>query len=285
MGGRIWVESTVGQGSTFLFTAKLGVSTRAAAVSSSPGTSAERNPGPLPSVALTTTHILLADDSEDNRFLIDEYLKRSPCVIDFAENGEIALAKMKSGHYDLVLMDAHMPVMDGYAATKAMRAWELAQGSRPVPILALTADAFKEAMEQSVAAGFNAHLTKPIGKATLLEAIQRYALPCDQPARPATPSTGKVAPVEPSVAAMAPRYLKNMEKSLQELRAAEAIQDYASIQRIGHNLHGTGGSFGFPLITQFGATMEQAAKDRDMGQIGSAILQLGSYLEQLLAGR
>jgi signal transduction histidine kinase/CheY-like chemotaxis protein len=280
MGGRIWVESTVGQGSTFLFTAKLGVSEHSTAVSSSPEANAERKPVPQPPIASGTAHILLADDSEDNRFLIAEYLKHSPYVIDFAENGEIALAKMKTGHYDLVLMDAHMPVMDGYVATRAMRAWELVRGSRPVPILALTADAFKEAVEQSVAAGFNAHLTKPISKPTLLDAIQRYALPCDQP----TSATTNAPPVEPSIAAMAPRYLKNMEKSLKELRAAEATQDYATIQRIGHNLHGTGGSFGFPLITEFGTAMEQAAKDRDIGQIRSAVLQFGSYLEQLLAG-
>ena len=277
MGGKIWVESTVGRGSTFLFTAKLGVSTQVAAVSSSPETSAEHKSVQQPSA---TAHILLADDSEDNRFLIGEYLKQSPYVVDFAENGEIALAKMKADHYDLVLMDAHMPVMDGYTATRAMRAWELVRGSRPVPILALTADAFKEAVEQSVAAGFNAHLTKPISKPTLLDAIQRHALPCDQP----TPSISTVPAVEPSIAAMAPRYLKNMEKSLKELRAAEATQDYATIQRIGHNLHGTGGSFGFPLITEFGSAMEQAAKDRDMGQIRSAVQQFGSYLEQLLAG-
>jgi CheY-like chemotaxis protein/HPt (histidine-containing phosphotransfer) domain-containing protein len=279
MGGRIWVESTVGRGSTFLFTAKLGVSTHAPAVSSRP--KVEHKPVPQPSTVSATAHILLADDSEDNRFLIDEYLKRSPYVVDFAENGEIALAKMKSNHYDLVLMDGHMPVMDGYAATRAMRAWELSQGARPMPILALTADAFKEALEKSVASGFNAHLTKPIGKATLMEAIRQYARPCDRPAQPTAPAANNV---EPSIAAMAPRYLKNMEKSLKELRAAEATQDYATIQRIGHNLHGTGGGFGFPLITEFGTAMEQAAKDRDMGQIRSAVLQFGNYLEQLLAG-
>ena len=128
-------------------------------------------------------HILLADDSEDNRFLIAEYLKRSPCILDVAENGEIALGMMKSRHYDLVLMDAHMPVMDGFDATRAMRDWERGQnGSAPLPILALTADAFKESAGQSAAAGFTAHLTKPIAKATLMDAIRRYASSCDRPA-------------------------------------------------------------------------------------------------------
>jgi signal transduction histidine kinase/DNA-binding NarL/FixJ family response regulator len=281
MGGRIWVESVVGQGSTFLFTAKLGVSKRPA---NSLGTGIRPGSSPQVTVRLAATHLLLADDSEDNRFLIGEYLKHSRCIVDFAENGEIALAKMKSGHYDLVLMDAHMPVMDGYAATRAMRAWERVQSARQVPILALTADAFKEAVEQSAAAGFNAHLTKPIAKLTLMDAIQRYALPCDRPNHAALPAAAPIA-IEPSVAAMAPRYLKNVEKSLQELHVAETAGDCATIQRIGHNLHGTGGSFGFPRITEFGAAMEQAAKDRDTGRIHSSISQFGSYLEQLLASR
>ena len=87
---------------------------------------------------------------------------------------------MKSRHYDLVLMDAHMPVMDGFDATRAMRDWERSRGTLPMPILALTADAFKEAAGQSAAAGFTAHLTKPIAKATLMDAIRRYAASCDR---------------------------------------------------------------------------------------------------------
>ncbi len=274
MGGRVWVESVVGQGSTFLFTAKLGVSERAATVVATlvAGVSA----------ALATWHILLADDSEDNRFLVAEYLKRTPCMLDMAENGAVALAKMKSGHYDLVLMDVHMPVMDGYAATVAMRAWEAETGARRLPIMALTADAFKEAVERSAAAGFDAHLTKPIGKPTLLEAIQRHALVCDHPAAVVR---SKPADTAPTVSSLTPRYLKNVQKELQELKRAEAAEDYATIQRIGHNLHGTGGSFGFPSITEFGAAMEQAAKDEDMQQARESLLQLENYVQQLHAGQ
>ncbi len=283
MGGKIWVESTIGQGSKFLFTAKFAVAEhpRAAATVQAAGAySDSRFP---PALQIAPIHILLADDSEDNRFLIAEYLKRSPCVLDFAENGEIALGKMKTRHYDLVLMDAHMPVIDGHDATRAMRDWERAQGSTPLPILALTADAFKESALESAAAGFTAHLTKPIAKVTLMDAIRRYSSACNRP-EPVSPSFGEALPspdLEPSVARLAPRYLKNVEKDLQALKTAEAGEDYAAVQRIGHNLNGTGGSFGFPRITELGALMEQAAKDRAKDKIRDSIYELVAYLEQL----
>ncbi len=272
MGGKIWVESTMGQGSKFLFTAKFAVSKRALA--GAPAQAAEAHPD----VQIAPAHILLADDSEDNRFLIAEYLKRSPCILDIAENGEIALGMMKGRHYDLVLMDAHMPVMDGHDATTAMRAWERLKGSPPLPILALTADAFKESAAQSAAAGFTAHLTKPIAKATLMDAIRRYALACSRPG-PLPPSTEE--DVDPSIAHLAPRYLNNVEKDLHALNAAQAAEDYAAIQRIGHNLNGTGGSFGFPRITELGAVMERAGEDRTMDKIRDSIDELAAYLEQV----
>jgi signal transduction histidine kinase/CheY-like chemotaxis protein len=279
MGGRIWVESTLGQGSTFLFTAKLGLSERTSLVSGSRDAGA---PASAASLDLPPAHILLADDSEDNRFLIGEYLKHSPCSLEFAENGEIALGKMKCRHYDLVLMDAHMPVMDGYAATKAMRDWESRHGYAPVPILALTADAFKDAVDESLAAGCDAHLTKPIGKTTLVHTIRRHARACDQPA-PSVVARAPAAAADAPLSALAPRYLKNMERELKTLRLARTAEDFNTIQRIGHNLRGTGESFGFPLITELGTTMEQAAKDRMMKEIEGAIEQLEIYLNKVLA--
>ena len=116
-------------------------------------------------------HILLVDDSEDNRLLITAYLKKTPHTIDIAENGAIALEKFMAGAYDLVLMDMQMPVMDGYTATRKIRQWEKQKGGRPTPVVALTAYALKEDTQKSLAAGCTAHLTKPIKKAQLLEAL------------------------------------------------------------------------------------------------------------------
>ena len=298
MGGTIWVESVIGQGSTFLFTAKLSVSNNAPtqfALPDQESLSSFRNAGgpASPGAPQNPIHILLADDSEDNRFLIEQYLKPIPnLILDTAENGEITLHKMQSNHYDLVLMDAHMPVMDGYTATRAMRAWESSQSRQPLPILALTADAFQEARQASEAAGFNAHLTKPIAKPTLLEAIHRHATPCTQqnlssfgeaggPASPAPPQPPAPPTTDPSIAALAPRYLANVQKELKKLQAAEQTADYPTIQRIAHNFHGNGTSFGFPRITELGAAIEQAAKDHNLPQIQATLAELTPYVHNL----
>lgn len=126
--------------------------------------------------------ILLVEDSDDNRLLIQAYLKKLPYVIDVAENGEKGVARFKECIYALVLMDMQMPVMDGYTATRQIREWEVEKGvstSGRTPIIALTAYALKEDTQKSLDAGCDAHLSKPIKKETLLETMRRYIRPSD----------------------------------------------------------------------------------------------------------
>jgi len=122
-------------------------------------------------------HILLVEDNADNRLLFRSFLKKTPYIITEAGNGIEALAAFKSAgeRFDLIFMDVQMPVMDGYAATAAIRRWERELDLQPTPIVALTAYALKEDEERSLAAGCDGHLTKPIKKSKLLEVIEKYA--------------------------------------------------------------------------------------------------------------
>ncbi|HOV90004.1 MAG TPA: response regulator [Syntrophorhabdaceae bacterium] len=121
-------------------------------------------------------NILVAEDNEDNRLLIWSYFKNTPHRIFLAENGKIAFEKYKESHetFDLILMDMQMPIMDGYTATSLIRAWEKENNIKPVPILALTAYALKRDEQKSIEAGCNGHLTKPIKRSKLFEAIDAY---------------------------------------------------------------------------------------------------------------
>ena len=131
---------------------------------------------PVVQADLSPLNILLVDDNENNRMLIQTFLKKTPYTIDTSENGEKAVEKFKSDQYNLVLMDIEMPVMDGYTATGKIREWEAENQQKATPIIALTAHALKEHIQKSLDAGCNAHLTKPIKKADLLAAIEKYAI-------------------------------------------------------------------------------------------------------------
>lgn len=154
MGGKTWVESTPGKGSIFSCTISI-------------------NKEQLSEDCLSLPlKILVVDDSLDNRNIIHAYLKKFPFEIYTAENGAEALSMMKCNHYDLVLMDIQMPVMDGLTATKMFREWEKENHKTHLPIAALTAFALKEDHDKSLKAGCDLHITKPVKKVTILETIK-----------------------------------------------------------------------------------------------------------------
>ena len=113
-----------------------------------------------------------------NREIAEEILEEDGFIIDTAEDGSIAVEKMKAaapGQYDLILMDVQMPVMDGYEATKAIRA--LPDGEKAnITILAMTANAFEEDRRDALASGMNDFLTKPIELEKLKTTLAKYLL-------------------------------------------------------------------------------------------------------------
>lgn len=173
MGGNLCLESDVGKGSTFYFTAIFGIDKD---YKKETGKTVEDKKKQVDvSAAERPLKILLVEDNKDNRNLILAYLKKSPHKIDIAENGEIAVQKFTSGQYDLVLMDVEMPVMDGYTATRKIREWEKEKKATPTHIIALTAHALQEHREKTKEAGCDGHITKPIKKAKLIETIVKYS--------------------------------------------------------------------------------------------------------------
>jgi CheY-like chemotaxis protein len=173
MGGEITVHSTLGEGSRFRFWLPLPFAPEEVLRQ---GFSApeEKQESLLPTQGNhAPIRLLLVDDADDNRLLIRAFLKRSRCQILEAINGEESLRMLQEHPVDLVLMDMQMPVMDGFEATRRIRAWEQTLNRPAVPIIALTAHAMKEDVTRAIEAGCTLHLTKPITKSVLLESIER----------------------------------------------------------------------------------------------------------------
>ncbi|MBD63625.1 MAG: hypothetical protein CME62_00325 [Halobacteriovoraceae bacterium] len=118
-------------------------------------------------------NILLADDAKENRILVSAYLNQDCYLITEVENGEEAFNSYTHNQFDLILMDIQMPIMDGYTATEKIRSWERSHQKKHIPIVALTAFAYKADIEKSLDVGCNAHISKPIDRKKLIYTIQK----------------------------------------------------------------------------------------------------------------
>ena len=287
MGGRIWAESLAELGSTFIVDLPLTIATAPERLHEQTcATPSSLAPVPLaPSVpAASRYHVLLAEDSQESQELMRFYFQDLPYRVTIVPDGEQAVARFQANRFDIVLIDLQMPGMDGFTATRLIRAWESAHQRPPTPIVALTANAFREAEERCLAAGCTGFLTKPISKRQLLDALATYL--CSMPQAHSRPKDlGKGLEVADRIAReileRRPRFLQHRRKDLGAMQEALARQDYEAIRTMGHRIKGVAGSYGFPDIGAVGQRLEESARLRDHIAIQGEIAQLAAILHQL----
>jgi CheY-like chemotaxis protein len=257
MSGKIWLEENQETGAKFVFTTFFPVARKEEVQEQRSGALKVEQAQSLP----PGLRILLVEDNPENVILLRAYLDHASLSLHFASNGVEAVRKRKRNNYDVILMDVQMPVMDGYTATREIRSWERAEGKGSIPIVALTAHALSGASAESVEAGCDGHLTKPVERDDLLASIVKFAKPLARPSEA----------VSERIASRRPAFLENRWLDLSKMRNALLTRDFTTIQHIGHNCKGIGKGYGFPEMSNAGSNVECAARALDFIEVEKSI--------------
>jgi CheY-like chemotaxis protein/HPt (histidine-containing phosphotransfer) domain-containing protein len=264
------------------------------------------------------TAVLLVDDAEQNRAIVTAWLKqRSRVRVTCVDRAGAAIACVKRERVDVVLLDMVMPGIDGYAAARLIRS---VPDAKELPIVAMTAKTGDDERDACLIAGCSDYLPKPVDKNALLELVDRLARPergqslrppprvSPQPPEPLrislrAPAPAVAAPVAPQTpsrqpkrplimepldddcAALVPAFLEKRCEELTVLEKALAGGAFDTVYRLGHNLRGSGGSYGFPTMTEIGERMEKAAKAQDGEAVAREIAELREHLGDVLRAR
>ncbi|QTA87238.1 response regulator [Desulfonema magnum] len=292
MEGRIWVESEVDRGSTFCFTVPLSLQSKVPFLISDRGSvnghyeikNTKNTESDFPEQFKNNIRILLAEDDLTSQKLVTNILNKNGYKLSVVSNGEAALEVLDRLHFDLILMDIRMPVMDGLEATRRIRKKESetdkpdTRTSHPgseisgIPIIALTAHAFKNEREACLAAGMNDHISKPINKKELLEIIEKFL-----------PSREREASEQPILKKALNSELKERTRlEIELLRKAISSQDENLTEYHAHKLKSMASDMSASKMVDEVFRLELAVRKGDTAKYDSLLQRVEKAFGQLI---
>jgi CheY-like chemotaxis protein len=263
-------------------------------------TRAERRKGVLEEhqSRLKGARVLLVEDNEINREVALDLLTEEGIVVETARDGREALAMLERERFDGVLMDCQMPVMDGFAATRALRE---RPSLRDLPVIAMTANAMVGDRERALAAGMNDHIAKPIVIDDMFATLARWIKPTASAPAAATVSAGTSAlhslPGVDTAAALARMrsneallvrtlllFLQRHSDFTARFAAARSQGDDAKAREMAHDLHSVAGTLGMHALQQAALALTQACTANDGPAIEARLKELAMLMEPVLQG-
>jgi CheY-like chemotaxis protein len=231
--------------------------------------------------------VLVVDDGETNRRLLQLVLTRAGAVVESAENGGVALERVMHAEFDAILMDMQMPVLDGYSATRQLRA----QGIT-TPIIALTAHAMSGEKQKCLSAGCDGYLTKPVDRHELLKVLHQsrsWPTPSgssnasDEPA-PAAPARDVLDDAErlttdldvddPEIREIVGLYVDRLPSDLEQLQSAWESRNWTDLSQRVHSLKGSAAMTGFSRLSEAARELEDILESRDDRRTQQALEEL-----------
>ena len=298
LGGDVEVKSAVGEGSTFTVTFETGPLEGMPMLEPQQLLAEQElaTEAPAERWRLPAARVLVADDGIENRELATLVLSEHGLWVEQAENGQMAVEMAMRGGYDVILMDMQMPVLDGYGATRRLRA-----AGVTTPIVALTANAMAGFEKQMIEAGCDVFMTKPVDVEALVRTMARLlggerveaaaavradaAAAGEAGAPGGAPRPGRVVSRLAGQARFRPiirRFVDSLQERLAEVEEAMRRSDAREVANFAHWLRGSAGSLGYDEFTEPARRLEQAAKNREAGETARRYAEVRALADRVV---
>jgi PAS domain S-box-containing protein len=272
MGGTITLTSAVGKGSIFTIIFQDVPITSTRAVSS--------QEEPVQQISFEPAIVLIVDDVEHNRLLIKEYFQDTDLTVIEAENGQQALRFAQQYRPHVILMDLRMPIMNGYEATRQLKATKELQG---IPVIALTASVMKKEQDKIRESGFDGYLQKPVNRATLFRELVRFLRHskqegCLEPSAHAESSEKVTAETRQHL----PELIEKLEHECMTLwEIARQSGSFEEIEAFGTQIQTLGERYSLNILQKFGEKLLVQVRSFDVEQISVTLESYPTIIEQI----